>query len=76
MFLKKIAAIGGNIKNVSSLGLAASLVEELCNHQTKGHEKTRIHHQHLNVWERNYRDCSAKIRRFMELTKQFLENRD
>jgi hypothetical protein len=38
MFLKKIAAIGGNIKNVSSLGLAASLVEELCNHQTKRHE--------------------------------------
>jgi hypothetical protein len=39
MFLKKIAAIGGNIKNVSSLGLAASLVEALCNHQTKRHEK-------------------------------------
>ncbi len=36
-------------------------------------KKTRIHHQHLNVWERNYRDCGAKIGRFMELTKQFLE---
>ena len=45
----------------------------LCKHQTKGHEKNRIHHQHLNVWERNYRDCGAKIRRFMEVTKQFLE---
>ena len=39
-------------------------------------KKKQIHHQHLNVWERNYRDCGAKIQRFMELTKQFLENRD
>ena len=51
-------------------------VSYLCKQLTKGHEKTRIHHQHLNVWERNYRDYSAKIQRFMELTKQFLENRD
>ena len=36
-------------------------------------KKNRIHHQHLNVWERNYRDSGAKIRRFMGLTKQFLE---
>ena len=26
-----------------------------------------------DIWERNYRDCAAKIRRIMEPTKQFLE---
>ena len=38
--------------------------------------KKQIHHQHLKKKKKNYRDCGAKIQRFMELTKQFLENRD
>ena len=33
--------------------------------------KTRIHHQH-KVWERNYRDCAAKLQRKIDSCKFFI----
>jgi len=32
--------------------------------------KTRILHQH-DVWERNYRDCGAKVQHFFDICKYF-----
>ena len=43
-----------------------------CEHK-KAIKKTRIHHQHLNIWERNTRDCDAKVQKIWKAANIFLK---
>ena len=38
-----------------------------------GYKKTRIHHQYLNNWERNARDCTTKVQYLWNITNNFFE---